>query len=105
MPSPVISSLVAGIKTPLTHFSGNSILKWVRDVLIPATNKEIAGDDITLQEFYVYIWDATSSWHALKESLTGDCGGTQKHYKFEKDTPSGCKSTWTSDGSYQLPLP
>ena len=29
--------------------------KWVRDVLIPETNKEIVGDDITLQEFYVYF--------------------------------------------------
>ena len=29
--------------------------QWVRDVLIPATNEEIAGDDITLQEFYVYL--------------------------------------------------
>ena len=29
--------------------------KWVRDILIPATNKEIAGEDITLQEFYVYL--------------------------------------------------
>ena len=24
--------------------------QWVRDILIPATNEEIAGDDITLQE-------------------------------------------------------
>ena len=29
--------------------------QWVRDVLIPATNEEIAGDNITLQEFYVYF--------------------------------------------------
>ena len=28
--------------------------QWVRDVLIPATNEEITGDKITLQEFYVY---------------------------------------------------
>ena len=27
--------------------------QWVRGVLIPATNEEIAEDDITLQEFYV----------------------------------------------------
>ena len=29
--------------------------KWVRDVLIPATNEEISGDGITLKEFYVYL--------------------------------------------------
>ena len=29
--------------------------KWVRDVLIPATNEEIVGDDITLQKLYVYL--------------------------------------------------
>ena len=29
--------------------------KWVRGVLIPATNKEISGDNITLKEFYVYL--------------------------------------------------
>ena len=29
--------------------------QWVRIVLIPATNEEISGDDITLQEFYVYL--------------------------------------------------
>ena len=29
--------------------------QWVRDVLIPATNKEISGDNITLQELYVYL--------------------------------------------------
>ena len=29
--------------------------QWVRDVLIPATNEEISGDDITLKEFYVYL--------------------------------------------------
>ena len=29
--------------------------QWVRDVLIPATNEEIVGDDITLQECYVYL--------------------------------------------------
>ena len=29
--------------------------QWVRGVLIPAINKEISGEDITLQEFYVYL--------------------------------------------------
>ena len=29
--------------------------QWVRGVLIPATNEEISGEDITLQEFYVYL--------------------------------------------------
>ena len=29
--------------------------KWVRDVLIPATNEEISRDDITLKELYVYL--------------------------------------------------
>ena len=29
--------------------------QWVRGVLIPATNEEISGDDITLKEFYVYL--------------------------------------------------
>ena len=29
--------------------------QWVRDVFIPATNEEISGDDITMQEFYVYL--------------------------------------------------
>ena len=29
--------------------------QWVRNVLIPSTNEYIAGDDITLQEFYVYL--------------------------------------------------
>ena len=29
--------------------------KWVRGVLIPETNEEIAGDGITLQEFYVFL--------------------------------------------------
>ena len=40
--------------------------QWVGGVLIPATNKEISGDNITLQEFYLCIWYATSSWHALR---------------------------------------
>ena len=29
--------------------------KWVRDILIPATNEEISGYKIILQEFYVYL--------------------------------------------------
>ena len=29
--------------------------KWVRDVLIPATNEGISGDGITLKDFYVYL--------------------------------------------------
>jgi len=29
--------------------------KWVKDVLIPATNKEIDREDLTLSEFYVYL--------------------------------------------------
>ena len=29
--------------------------QWVRDVLIPATNEEISGENITLKEFYVYL--------------------------------------------------
>ena len=29
--------------------------QWVRGVLIPWTNEEITGDDINLQEFYVYL--------------------------------------------------
>ena len=47
--------------TDLSLFSMEFPEKWVRGVLIPATNEEITGDGITLQEFYVYIWDATSS--------------------------------------------
>ena len=29
--------------------------KWVRDVLIPATNEKFSGDNINLKEFYVYL--------------------------------------------------
>ena len=29
--------------------------KWVRGVLVSATKEEISGDDIILQEFYVYL--------------------------------------------------
>ena len=29
--------------------------KYVRDVLIPATNEESSGDEITLKEFYLYL--------------------------------------------------
>ena len=41
--------------TELSLFSMAFPAKWVRDVLIPATNEEISGDDITLKEFYVYL--------------------------------------------------
>lgn len=29
--------------------------QWVKDVVIPATNKEINGDPLTLSEFYIYL--------------------------------------------------
>ncbi len=29
--------------------------EWVKNTLLPATNKEIEGDDLTLSEFYVYL--------------------------------------------------
>ena len=29
--------------------------QWVRDTFIPETNEEVAVDNITLQEFYVYL--------------------------------------------------
>ena len=29
--------------------------QWVRDVLIPATNEDISGEEINLKEFYVYL--------------------------------------------------
>ena len=29
--------------------------EWAKDVLIPATNKDIEGDKLTLSEFYVYL--------------------------------------------------
>ena len=29
--------------------------KWVRETLIPATNKEIEGDPLSLSEFYVFL--------------------------------------------------
>ena len=41
--------------TELSLFRMTFPEKWVRDVLIPATNEEISGDDITLKEFYVYL--------------------------------------------------
>ena len=41
--------------TELSLFRVEFPEKLVRDVLIPATNEEIAGDDITLKEFYVYL--------------------------------------------------
>ena len=41
--------------TELSLFRMAFLEKWVRDVLIPATNKEISGDDITLKDFYVYL--------------------------------------------------
>ena len=33
------------------------------------------------------IWDATSSWHALRESLTRYCGGPQNRYQLGKEPP------------------
>ena len=41
--------------TELPLFRMEFPYQLVRDVLIPETNKEVAGDDITLQEFYVYL--------------------------------------------------
>ena len=66
--------------------------KWVRDALIPETNKERSGGKLPWRSS-MCIWDANSSWHALRGSLTKDCGGTQNRYHFGKDPPSGCRST------------
>ena len=41
--------------TELSLFRMEFPEQWVRDVLIIETNKDIVGDDITLQEFYVYL--------------------------------------------------
>ena len=48
---------LAGISeiTELSLFRMAFPEQWVRDILIPETNKEIVGDGITLQEFYVYL--------------------------------------------------
>ena len=60
--------------TELSLFRMEFPEQWVRDVLILATNDEISGDDITLQEFYMYsgchffmacfegIYDRRLSW-------------------------------------------
>ena len=41
--------------TELSLFRMTFPEKWVRGVFIPATNEKISGDDITLQELYVYL--------------------------------------------------
>ena len=41
--------------TELSLFRMAFTEQWVRDVLIPATNEEISGDNITLQELYVHL--------------------------------------------------
>ena len=41
--------------TELSLFRMESPEQWVRGVFIPAANKEISGDEIALQEFYVYL--------------------------------------------------
>ena len=41
--------------TELSLFRMTFPEKCVRDVLIPATNEEISGENITMQEFYVYL--------------------------------------------------
>ena len=61
--------------TEISIFRMEFTEKWVRGVLIPATN----GD--------------TFSWHFFRGSLTGDCGGPKNRYQFGKDPPSGCRST------------
>ena len=41
--------------TELSLFRMEFPEQWVRDVLIPESNKGISGDNITLKEFYVYF--------------------------------------------------
>ena len=41
--------------TELSLFSMELTEQWVRYDLIPATNEEIAGEYINLQDFYVYL--------------------------------------------------
>ena len=41
--------------TELSLFRMEFREKWVRDVLIPSTNEEISGENITLKAFYVYL--------------------------------------------------
>ena len=41
--------------TDLSLFRMTFPEQWVRDLLIPATKKEISGGNITLKEFYVFL--------------------------------------------------
>ena len=41
--------------TELSLFRMELPEQWVRGVWIPATSKEISGDNITLKKFYVYL--------------------------------------------------
>ena len=47
--------------------------KWIINVLIPTTNKELV-DKLSLQEFYVF-WESSSIWLASMGLRIESCGG------------------------------
>ena len=55
--------------TELSLFTMSFPEKWVKDVLIPATNKETSGEEITLKEFYMYL-----GYHLFMARIEGISG-------------------------------
>ncbi|KAL7477988.1 hypothetical protein ACHAW6_003775 [Cyclotella cf. meneghiniana] len=59
---------------------GCPVLEWVKDAVIPATNKELNGV-LSPCLSSMPILATASSWRVSKESLTKDCGGRRSQFQ------------------------